>query len=107
MDNSVVLALAAGGFAVLGSVVTGLFTYMAAVKQREADLYKSRLQQSYRDVAALHRLEERYLSALASESKSARAWKLEVRRRQREEGFATPSDEATTQRAEQRLAELT
>jgi len=106
MTESLTLAIVAGGFAVLGSITTGAFTYLAAVKQREADTYKRRLLQTYRDIAAFHRLEERYTKALASESKSAESWKRETRKLLRDEGFASPSDEATAQRAEQRIAEM-
>jgi hypothetical protein len=71
MSETLTIALLAGGFAIVGSAVTGWFTYMSAVKQREADRYKRRLVQAYKDIASFHRLEERYTKALETESKSA------------------------------------
>lgn len=106
MSEALTLALVAGGFAVLGSLVTGWFTYISAVKQRQTERYKRKLLQAYADVAAFHRLEERYTRALETEGKSAEAWKREMRRRLREDGFSSPSDEATVQKAEQRIAEM-
>ena len=106
MSETLTIALVAGGFAIIGSAVTGWFTYISAVKQREADRYKRRLVQAYKDIASFHRLEERYTKALETESKSAESWKREVRKNQRDEGFSSPSDEATSQKSEQRLSEL-
>lgn len=106
MNESLTIALVAGGFAILGSAVTGWFTYISAVKQRETERYKRRLLQTYRDIAAFHLLEERYTKALETESKSAASWKREVRKTQRDEGFGSPSDDATAQKSEQRIAEL-
>ncbi|MDM4770485.1 hypothetical protein [Solimonas sp. SE-A11] len=100
------LALVAGGFAVLGSPVTGWFTYISAARQRETERYKRKLRQTYADVAAFHRLEERYTRALETDGKSAECWKREMRLRLREDGFSSPSDEATVQKAEQRIAEM-
>ena len=106
MSESLTLALVAGGFAIVGSAVTGWFTYISAVKQKEADRYKRRLVQAYKDIASFHRLEERYTKALETASKGAESWKREVRKKQRDDGFNSPSDEATAQKAEQRMSEL-
>ena len=104
MSESLMLALVASGSAIVGSLVTGWFTYIAAVKQRETENCRRRWQQASKDVAAFHRLEERYTEALQSESKSAKAWKLEIRKQQRDAGFATPSENATAHKSEQRMA---
>ena len=108
MNDTVILAIVASTSAILGSFVTGWFTYRAAVKQREAERFKRKLLQAYIDIAALHRLEERYTAALAhaSADRSAESWKREVRRTLRDDGFASPSDDATSQRAEQRAREV-
>jgi hypothetical protein len=106
MSEGLTLALVAGGFAVLGSLVTGWFTYITAVKQGQSERYKRKLLQAYGDIAAFHRLEERYTRALETDERSAESWKREMRRRLRDEGFSSPSDEATVQKAEQRIAEL-
>lgn len=108
MSDTLILAIVASTSAILGSFVTGWFTYRAAVKQREAERFKRKLIQAYKDIAALHRLEERYTVALAKTSgeRSAESWKREVRKALRDDGFASPSDDATAQRAEQRASEL-
>lgn len=107
MSESLTLALIASGSAIVGSLVTGWFTYFAAVRQREAERYKHRLVQAYKDIASFHRLEERYTQSLQTESKSADAWKREVRKKQRDDGFESPSEDATAQKSLQRLTELT
>ena len=106
MTESVLLALVSSGSAIAGSLVTGWFTYRAAVRQRETARYKRRLVQAYKDIASFHRLEERYLQALQSDVKSAAAWKLEVRKTQRDAGFDSPSEDATAQTCEQRMSDL-
>jgi hypothetical protein len=103
-------AIAVGGaFTLLGSVVTGWFTYRAAVRSRESERYKRQLIQAYKDIAAFHRLEERYtnaLEAVESPQRSAEAWKRDIRRQQAEEQFSTPSEDATWRKSEQRVSEL-
>lgn len=106
MSETLTIALVAGGFAIIGSAVTGWFTYISTVKQREADRYKRRLIQAYKDIASFHRLEERYIKVLETELKSAESWKREVRKSQRDAGFSSPSDEATLRQSERRLEEL-
>jgi len=107
MDDSILLAAATGLSAVLGSLITGLITYRTATDQRALGRHKRRLRRALRDIAALHRLEDRYTNALAATgSRSSEAWKREIRKQLREEGLGTLSSRATTQRAEQDLAEL-
>ncbi|MGB7420810.1 MAG: hypothetical protein WA917_02910 [Comamonas sp.] len=106
MSEAVTLAIVAGVSAIAGSAITGWFTYLSAVRQREAERYKRRLLRTYKDIAAFHRLEERYTNALATESKSAESWKREMRRLQSAENFATPSEDATARKAEQHISEL-
>jgi hypothetical protein len=106
MNETVLLAVLTGGCALLGSAITGYFTLLAAVKQREIERYKRKLVQAYKDIAAFHRLEERYTRALESETKTAEAWKRELRKQQRDEGFDSPSEDATAQKSDQRRAEL-
>ena len=81
MSEAVTLAIVAGVSAIAGSAITGWFTYLSSVRQRETERYKRRLLQTYKDIAAFHRLEERYTNALATESESAESWKREMRRR--------------------------
>lgn len=106
MTEALTLGLVAAGSVIAGSIVTGWFTLRAAVDQRDAARNKRRLVQAYRDVAAFRRLEERYTKALASDSKSADAWKRDVRKQQSEEGVATPGEDATARKAEQRILDL-
>jgi hypothetical protein len=106
MSESLIVALVAAGSAVLGSAVTGWFTYISAARARDTERYKRRLVQAYSDIAAFYRLEERYTKALESDARTAESWKREVRRKLRDEGGNSPSEDATAQRAEQRIAEL-
>ena len=106
MSESIIIALVAGGSAIAGSIVTGGFTYVAAVRQRQTERYKRYAIKAPKDVIAFYRLEERYTNALATESKTAEAWKREMRRRLREEGFDSPSEEATIQKCSRRIVEL-
>jgi hypothetical protein len=107
MEDSIVLALATGLSAVLGSLITGVITYKTATDQRLLAKYRRRLTRAYCDVAAFHRLEEHYASALAaSDSRYSAAWKREIRKQLRDAGHDSPSENATAQRAEQGISEL-
>jgi hypothetical protein len=106
MSDMLEAAFIAGGAAVTGSFVTGWFTYMASVRQREAERYKRRLIQAYKDIIAFYRLEELYTKELTSEERTAESWKRDMRKKLRDSGNGSPSEEATSQRCEQRLQEL-
>lgn len=106
MSETMYVAIIAAGAAILGSLVTGIFTYTASVRQREAERYKRRLLQAYKDIVAFYRLEELYTQALASGSRSAEAIKREARKKLREAGVESPSEEATPQQCERRAQEL-
>ena len=106
MTEPLLVGFIAAAAAIGGSIVTGWFTYAAAMKQLKAEKYKRKLIRSLKDVAAFHRLEARYTEALQSESKSADAWKREIRRKQSDDGFDTPSQDATSREAERQLAAL-
>ena len=99
LDRSLVAAAAA----LLGSLITGALTYAAAARQRDLDRNKRKLERTLRDVAAFHRLEERYIEELAKHGKTAFAWKREIRKQLRDDGFESPSEEATSARAERSL----
>lgn len=91
----------------LGSLITGLITYWTATNQRAAAENKRKLKLAYRDIAAFHRLEERYATVLAAtDARSASAWKRDIRRRLRDDGFNSPSDKATAHLAEQSITDL-
>jgi hypothetical protein len=106
LDPTITVSLITGGFVIAGSWITGWLTYKSAVSQKETERYKRRLIQSYQDIAAYHRLEELYTKQLASDGKSAEAWKRETRKTLRDQGFISPSEDATAQKAETRLREL-
>jgi hypothetical protein len=106
MDSTLFAALIAGSSAVLGSLVTGLFLYFAATRQREAERLKRKLIQAYMDVASFHRLEERYIKALETKEKTANAYKLGVRKKMRAEGLASPSKNATALNCEREIRKL-
>ena len=106
MNESIIIALIAGGFAIIGSAVTGAFTYYATEHQRETERYKRYAIRALRDVIAFYRLEQQYTDALATESKTAEAWKREIRKHLRDDGFDSPSQDATIQKCSQRIADL-
>jgi hypothetical protein len=106
MSETMLVAVIAAGAAILGGLVTGIFTYAASVRQREAERYKRRLLQAYKDIVAFYRLEERYTEALRTETRSADAIKREMRKALRDAGMDSPSDEATPQQCERRAQEL-
>ncbi|WP_271680698.1 hypothetical protein [Thermomonas mangrovi] len=107
MDDSILLAVVTGFSAVLGSLITGSITYWTATNQRVAAENKRRLKRAYHDIAAFHRLEERYASSLAAtDAPTAAAWKRDIRKRLRDEGFDSPSEKATAQLAERSINDL-
>jgi hypothetical protein len=106
MTHELNIALIAGGFAILGSLVTGWFTYASSASQKDLQRYKRRLVQAYQDIAAFHRLEERYTSALSTTEKSADVWKREIRKALRDDNYSSPSEDATVTKAEGRLKDL-
>lgn len=99
-------ALLAGGCAIAGSAITGWFTYSATASQNKSQRYKRELRRTYKDIAAFHRLEERYTQALASDTKSSESWKRDIRRSLRADGFDSPSDGATANGAMARITEI-
>lgn len=107
-SQQVWLALIVGGLTVAGGLVTGLITSHTAIRLREVEKLKRDLVRAYRDVASFHRLEDHYANELAqiSTSRTAEAWKRELRRKLREQGFSSPSDKATAYYAEARIEEL-
>jgi hypothetical protein len=106
MNDGLMFSLIAGGFALAGSIITGWFTYKSSVSAKETERNKRRLIQTYLDIAAFHRLEEKYTKTLETPIKSANAWKLELRKLLRDDGFQSPSEDATAQKAESRLRDL-
>lgn len=91
---------------VAGSVVTGFFTRTTAKRSKDFEKQRQRLKTAYHDIAAFHRLEERYLRALESPDKTSESWKREIRRSLADEGYATLSKEATWRECERRLEQL-
>ena len=99
-------ALLPGGCAIAGSAITGWFTYSATASQNKSERYKRELIRAYKDIAAFHRLEERYTQALSSDAKTAESWKREVRKSLRLDRFDTPSDGASANGALARISEI-
>jgi hypothetical protein len=58
MSETLQVAVLTAAAALLGSLITGIVTYMTAVRQKEAESHKRRLQVAYNDIIALYRLEE-------------------------------------------------
>ncbi|HEV3422723.1 MAG TPA: hypothetical protein VG105_02860 [Paraburkholderia sp.] len=104
----VVGAVVGGGFAVVGSLITGWLTYVSSVRRRETESYRRQLIQACEDIAAFHRLEHRYAERLATTdaSKTTESWKRQIRREQRRAGDDTPSENATAKHAEQQIQKL-
>ena len=63
MSETIIVAIIAAGAALLGGLVTGIFTFIASVRQRETERYKRRLLQAYKDIVAFYSLEEMYTQA--------------------------------------------
>lgn len=97
-----------GGFAIVGSLITGWLTYVSSVRKRETELYRRHLIQAYEDIAAFHRLEERYVEKLAEiePSKTPVGWKRSVRREQMLANIQTPSKDATARYADHEVQRL-
>jgi len=106
MSETLQIAMLTSVAALLGSVITGVITYMTAVRQREAELHKRRLQVAYKDIIAFYRLEEAYTREIATESRSAEAVKREFRKKLRDSGQDSPSQYATTAECERRLQDI-
>lgn len=106
MSETILVASIAAGAAILGGAVTGGFTYVTSVRQRETERYKRRLLQCYRDIIAFYRLEEIYIQLLATEDRSPNSIKLEARKKLRETGIDSPSEEATPQKCDRHMQDL-
>ena len=106
MTEPLLIALIAAGAAVAGGVITGGFNYYATVRQRDTERYKRRLLQCYKDIAAFYRLEEIYTNMLETKDQSAYSIKIAARKQLRESGVVSPSDDATLQKCERGIAEL-
>ena len=106
MSETLLVALIAAGAAIIGGAVTGGFTYVASVRQRETERYKRRLILCYKDIIAFYRLEELYTQMLASQDRSANSIKVEMRRKLRESGTDSPSEDATPQKCERGMQDL-
>ena len=108
MSESIQVAILASTAALLGSIITGVITYLTAVKQQEAEKYKRRLEVALKDIIAFYRLEEEYTRALSTPAQSAEAIKREFRRmlRLRVNGQDSPSQFATITESQRRLQDL-
>ena len=106
MSKSIQVAILASTAALLGSIITGVITYLTAVKQQEAEKYKRRLEVALKDIIAFYRLEEEYTRALSTPAQSAEAIKREFRRMLRVNGQDSPSQFATITESQRRLQDL-
>lgn len=106
MTEGITIAAIAVIGTIFGSVTTGVFTLFATQRARELVKLKQRLKIAYQDIAALHRLEERYVDQLATEEKTAESWKRQIRKQLEGQGHSAPSKNATARECERRLQEL-
>ena len=106
MSETLLVAAIAAAAAILGGLVTGAFTYAAAVRQRETERYKRRLVQAYKDITAFYLLEELYTAELSTPDRTPEAVKRDFRKTLRATGADSPSDEATPQQCARRSQDL-
>ena len=106
MSESIIVALVAVGGVIAGAIITGVFHYYSTQQAKRVETYKSRLSQTYRDIAAFHRLEDCYTTALANNDRPKDVWKRQIRKQQADDRFPTPSEDATWRHAEEKLAQL-
>ena len=106
MSEPIIVALVAVGGVIAGAIITGVLNYYSTQRTKRVDSYKSQLRQAYKDISAFHRLEDRYVTALAKYDRTSEAWKRDIRKQQADDGLPTPSQHATTRAAEEKLDQL-
>jgi hypothetical protein len=106
MRESIMGALIAVGGVIAGAIITGIFSYFGARQTKKIESYRNQLRVAYRDIAAFHRLEDRYLTALADNERTKESWKRDIRKQQFDAGFPIPSKHATAREAEDKLEQL-
>jgi hypothetical protein len=109
MEVEVVVAIIAGGAALLGSAVTGVISYVSVRQSAKVSRLKESLIQANRDIASLYHLEELYCTAIADSTKKTREGVKRAFRKQLRYslGKESPSSSATANQAEQRIRHLT
>src|SRR5579863_3534267 len=80
--------------------------YLCRIGSSAGDSYKRRLILCYKYMIAFYRLEELYTQMLASQDRSANSIKVEMRRKLRESGTDSPSEDATPQKCERGMQDL-
>ena len=93
MNESLLFVGISGAVAIMASLITGWFTYTASTSYKETERLRAQLNRALKDMAAYQRLEERYISALATDEKPAESWKRHIRKAMRGDGEASPSEE--------------
>lgn len=106
MSESLFIAIVAVLGTIAGSVATGIFTLYAARRSKEFEKIKERLIICYEDIASFHRLEDRYLLALATSERKAESWKRNIRKQQANDGYPTPSKDATWRECARKIKQL-
>jgi type II secretory pathway pseudopilin PulG len=107
VSEPIVVALVAVVGVIAGAIITGVLNYYSTQQTKKVDSYKSQLRQAYKDISAFHRLEERYVTALAKyDDRTKDSWKRDIRKQQADDGLATPSKHATAREAEEKLEQL-
>ncbi len=106
MTEAMIVAVIAGSFSILSGLIAAVTTVSSRRSRERWESLTSELVRAHEDVAAFHRLEEMYTDALATDERSARSWKLEIRQQLRDTGHSTPGQGATAHRSAQRIARL-
>jgi hypothetical protein len=102
MTETVWVAMIGAGGALLGAVVSGLFTWLAGRSSRSLDRLEQRLRVALQDVLSLRELEELYTRQLAdAEGSSVEA----VKRRTWEQCARKPSARSEPARVRRELEE--
>ncbi len=109
MQVEVLVAIIAGGSALLGSAITGLISHFSLKQSAKVSRMKESLIQANKDIASLYHLEELYCTAIAESTKKTkdgvkRAFRKQLRYSL---GKESPSPSATATQAEQRIRHLT
>jgi len=105
-SDAVTVGIIAAASAIAGSVVTGLFNYRGSVQTKKLVQLKKSLKIACEDIIAFYRIEESYSESLSTTERSSDAIKKEIRKKLRDNGIRTPSEEATPLKCQRKIEEL-
>ena len=106
MSEPIIVAFVAVGGVIAGAIITGVLNYYSAQQTKKMESYKSQLRQSYRDIAAFHRLEDRYTTALAKNGRTKDAGKGKFESNKRMMDCRAQATMRQLEEAEEKLEQL-